>query len=261
MSPFVKERGYADRLADYVDVKDRIRLFYEAHPDGRLVTADVVMHTDATGKQRVQVKALAYRTPDDPLPAVGYSWMELPGSTPYTRGSELENTETSAWGRAIGALGIGIKGGIASKDEIAAKSDAKPQPETAFDAGLVGIAEQGKGVVDFELRQTPTGHVLMFRLVEGRRGMKVIATDALAEMVAEYRTGIEGQRVTCWGTIEEESFDKGAKTIHYQVLQLSRLKVGALDLSAPEHEPSEDEDALIEELGELMPPVPLHKPA
>ena len=66
------------------------------------------MPEDADGKVRVWGKALAYRTPDDPLPTVGHSYLEVPGATPYTRGSEIENVETSAWGRAIGALGIGI---------------------------------------------------------------------------------------------------------------------------------------------------------
>lgn len=137
-----------------------------------------------------------------------------------------------------------------SDREPVAEPTKPDKATTAFDAGLVGTASVGKGAADFELRQTPTGHALVFRLVEGRTGIKVVAKDALAELIAEYRAGIEGQRVTCWGAVEDESFPKGEKTIHYQVLQLSRLKVGALDLSAPEHEPSEDEDALIEELGD-----------
>src|SRR5262245_10982025 len=105
---------YNDRLADYVEVKDRIALFYQQHPDGRLVTAEVRFPEPMDDMPRVAVKALAYRTADDPHPGVGWSWMVLPGMTPYTKGSELENTETSAWGRAIGALGIGIDKSIAS---------------------------------------------------------------------------------------------------------------------------------------------------
>ena len=114
--------SYQDRLADYVDVKERIRLFLEAFPDGRLVTADLYMTEDPDGKVRVWGKALAYRTPDDPLPGVGHSYMEVPGATSFTRGSEAENVETSAWGRAIGALGIGIAKSIATTDEIDAKA-------------------------------------------------------------------------------------------------------------------------------------------
>ena len=108
-------------LGDYVEVKDRIRLFYEAHPDGRLVTASASMTLDPDGVVRVWCQALAYRTPDDPHPAVGWSYLTVPGSTPYTRGSEVENAETSAWGRAIGALGIGIDKAIASRQEVMGK--------------------------------------------------------------------------------------------------------------------------------------------
>ncbi len=103
MSPLVNQ--YNDRLKDYVDVKERIRLFYERFPDGRLVTAKVKVTDKPDGVPRVWVHAMAFRTPDDLIPGDGWSWMTLPGSTPYTRGSEIENTETSAWGRAIGSLG------------------------------------------------------------------------------------------------------------------------------------------------------------
>ena len=103
-----------DALADYVTVPERIKLFYELFGQGRLVTGEVRVSTEPDGKPRVMVQGLAYRTPDDPLPGVGWSWMELPGTTSFTRGSELENTETSAWGRAIGAVGIGIAKSIAS---------------------------------------------------------------------------------------------------------------------------------------------------
>jgi hypothetical protein len=69
----------------------------------------------------VVVKAYAYRTPDDPRPGIGHSSLTIPGATPYTRGSELENAETSAWGRALAALGFEVKKAIASADEVRSK--------------------------------------------------------------------------------------------------------------------------------------------
>ena len=44
----------------------------------------------------------------------------FPGRTPYTRGSELQNAETSAWGRAIvAALAADTnRAGVASADEV-----------------------------------------------------------------------------------------------------------------------------------------------
>jgi hypothetical protein len=169
MSPRVA--NYNDRLADYVDVKERIRLFYEKYPDGRLVTSDVRATIEPDGVPRVWVEAAAYRTPDDPLPGRGWSWLVLPGSTPYTKGSELENAETSAWGRAIGSLGIGIERSIASQDEVNAKEgEEHREAARTDDGGLIGVAEIGKGQADFELRQTPEGFALAFRLVQGRHG-------------------------------------------------------------------------------------------
>ena len=106
---------YDDRLKDYTDVKRRIALFLAQDPDGRLVTAKVKATSEPDGVPRVWVKAKAYRSADDTRPGVGWSWLVLPGSTPYTRGSEIGNAETSAWGRAIGSLGIGIGAGIARR--------------------------------------------------------------------------------------------------------------------------------------------------
>jgi hypothetical protein len=73
---------------------------------------------EVEGKQWVIGRAYAYRTPDDQRPGIGTAWEIVPGTTNFTRGSELQNLETSAWGRAIGALGIGIDASIATLDEI-----------------------------------------------------------------------------------------------------------------------------------------------
>jgi hypothetical protein len=222
--------NYDDRLKDYVDVKERVRLFYDRHPDGRLVTADISMSHDPDGTVRVWGKALAYRSPEDPLPGVGWSYMAVPGTTPYTRGSEVENVETSAWGRAIGALGIGIDKSIASADEIANKDGEKeriPAVPTTHDGGLLGVAEVGTARdSDFELRESPDGWTLGFRLkANGRGGIKVLARDALALGIAASKESLVGQRVTCWGHISDESFTpSGSKRkVTYQVLQLERM--------------------------------------
>jgi hypothetical protein len=73
---------------------------------------------EVEGKKWVIGRGYAYRTPDDPRPGIGTAWEIVPGTTPFTRGSELQNLETSVWGRSIGALGIGIDASIATLDEI-----------------------------------------------------------------------------------------------------------------------------------------------
>lgn len=110
-------------LGDYVDVATRIVAFKKKHPEGSLQPADL---TRPYSIERINdtiyivVVAAAYRTPDDKLPGIGMAYEPFPGRTPYTRGSELQNAETSAWGRAIvAALSADTrKAGVASQDEI-----------------------------------------------------------------------------------------------------------------------------------------------
>ncbi len=229
-------KDFGNRLDGYVEVKDRIALFYAAHPDGRLVTTDVRATSEPDSVPRVWVEAAAYRTADDPHPGRGWSWMVLPGSTPYTKGSELENTETSAWGRAIGALGIGIDKSIASANEVRSKS--APDPELEHDdGGLVGEVQVGdKASSDFLVRQSPEGSALGFRLRGGRGGILVECRGPLADQLFAHKDAIVGKRVTVWGGITERAFTpKGKPEVRYQVLAAHRVRVpdiGALPTDA-----------------------------
>ena len=223
--PVVDERrpfNAADRLKDYTYVKQRIVLFYARHPDGRLVTDSAWVSVD-DDVPRIWVRAYAYRTPDDPHPGVGHSWMVLPGTTPYTKGSEIENTETSAWGRAIGALGIGIGESIASADEIAAKegqTDRQPRepdrPELERRAdGLIGTVVKGKdSPADLELRYDSDSLAYWGLKLQAGKGDKgayqAVATGPLAEALATAASAEElvGQTVTVWGKVELVPWEK-----------------------------------------------------
>lgn len=115
-------------LGDYVEVKDRIRILYELFPQARIET-DYHLTSEPDDRPKVIVRALVYRKPEDEKPAGhGTSWLYLPGSTTYTKGSEIENAETSAVGRAIGMLGILIVGGMASRQEVEAKQGESDRP-------------------------------------------------------------------------------------------------------------------------------------
>lgn len=107
---------------DYVDVAERIVEFREKYPAGSLQPADLSKPFEVItiGSQDfVVVVAAAYRTADDQRPGIGMAYETFPGRTPYTKNSELQNAETSAWGRAIvAALAADTKRGIASAQEM-----------------------------------------------------------------------------------------------------------------------------------------------
>ena len=102
---------------DYIEVADRLQAFYDKYPDGSLQVARYEVK-EIGGATWWIVEAHAYRTPDDPRPGIGLAQEVVPGRTNFTRGSELMNAETSAWGRAMAALGIATKRGIASAHEV-----------------------------------------------------------------------------------------------------------------------------------------------
>lgn len=103
-------------LDNYVEVKDRVLEFVEKYPEGSLQST--YEFRTLNGTDVVVVTAHAFRSPTDPIPATGLAYEQIPGSTNFTRGSELEVAQTSAWGRALGALGIGIAGAIATTEDV-----------------------------------------------------------------------------------------------------------------------------------------------
>lgn len=109
-------------LDSYVDVASRMSQFFAKHPDGALQPVDPARPFEVKtigDKAFVVYTAAAYRTPDDPRPGIGVAWEPFPGRTPYTRDSEVMNAETSAWGRAILAVGAAdTRKGVASAEEV-----------------------------------------------------------------------------------------------------------------------------------------------
>lgn len=133
---------------DYVDVAERLVEFRAKHPEGTLGPLDpakpfeiirmlegVTKDGKTIAQTFVVVVAAAYRTPDDPRPGIGMAWEIFPGRTPYTLGSELMNAETSAWGRAIIAVGAAdAKRGIASAEEVRNRQAERDENPFADDA-------------------------------------------------------------------------------------------------------------------------------
>jgi hypothetical protein len=114
-------------LSDYNEVAERIKEFHDKYPEGTLQAE--CNFTEQDGRTWVVVKAYAFRTPDDPRPGTGLAFELIPGKTPYTRDSELQNAETAAWGRAIVAVGASSTRKIASREEVRNRIAAPVQSE------------------------------------------------------------------------------------------------------------------------------------
>lgn len=113
-------------LGDYKEVKDRVLEWYELHPDGRIV-ADPPRLVTVGERFFIASTARVYKNEtEDTLFSQGSAWEPFPGKTPYTKDSEAMNAETSAIGRALAAAGIGVKKGMASRDEINLRSTRLP---------------------------------------------------------------------------------------------------------------------------------------
>lgn len=116
------------RMDDYVEVNERIEKFYKEHPEGSLRCKEWSV-VEANGQTFFVYVAQAFRTPHDEAPAEGIAWEPVPGKTNFTRDSESMNAETSAWGRAIAALGFETKRGIASANEVRSRQQPKRKPK------------------------------------------------------------------------------------------------------------------------------------
>lgn len=115
----------------YNEVASRIVEARKKHPEGMLQPLDLAnpYKVETIGEKTFIVYAAAfYRTPDDPRPGVGVAWEPFPGTTPYTRNSELQNAETSAWGRAlVAAFAADTKKGIATSLDVRTREAERQQ--------------------------------------------------------------------------------------------------------------------------------------
>ena len=110
---------------EYVEVNERLRYFRENFKDWSL-ESDILEKKDTS----ILIKA-TIKDADGRIIATGLA-EEIKGSTFINKTSYIENCETSAWGRALGNLGIGIETSVASYEEKAnsiKQSSPDPKPK------------------------------------------------------------------------------------------------------------------------------------
>lgn len=135
---------------EYVQVNERIHYFRTATEyQGWSLETEMVEITEQGCLMRATAK-----NQDGRIIATGYA-SEDRSSSMINKTSYVENCETSAWGRCLANLGIGIgpEMGIASAEEVQmaiAKQEQDSKPGAL--AGSKKIETRNQAVVDFEAR-------------------------------------------------------------------------------------------------------------
>ena len=121
----LKDKAISIKGKQYVLVSDRILFFNENFPNGSITTELVSEPTS----DHIVIKATVL--PDSNSPQrifTGYSQAKI-GDGMVNKTAALENAETSAVGRALATMGIGVLDSVASADEMAkagVKEDKEP---------------------------------------------------------------------------------------------------------------------------------------
>ena len=131
---------------NYVEVNERIKYFRENYKGWSLISELI----DLT-ENRCVIKA-SITDEKDKVIATGIAY-EVMGSSYINKTSFIENCETSAWGRALGNLGIGIDTSIASAFEVnnaIIQQETKPKTkeklnDSKYQAMIVAL---GNGKID-----------------------------------------------------------------------------------------------------------------
>jgi hypothetical protein len=143
---------------EYAPVADRVRLFYQQYPTGRIVT-HLVRRTEA----EVVFRAEVFRTYGDRAPAATGWAAEREGDGEINTVACLENTETSAVGRALANLGLVASARRPSREEMEKADRARARPTQgaerprAADPGLQRRADRATDVLTLLTRAARLG--------------------------------------------------------------------------------------------------------
>ncbi len=116
-------------LDNYVDVATRLKLALERWPNLRVSEREYKFEQIADQTLLV-CTVCVWRDTDDEYPVIASASEPFPGRTPYSKNSEMMVGFTSALGRALGYMGVGIKSSIASRNEVEARQDQHAEAPT-----------------------------------------------------------------------------------------------------------------------------------
>ena len=172
---------------DYALVADRITLFYERYPTGRIIPR---LHAVTAGA--VIFEALVYRDQSDARPAAAGWAREFEGDGDINEVACLENTETSAIGRALANLGFAASKRRPSYEEMMKADRTRRRlhgrDATSAPARPITVAARKDSSRD-ELQTRANAAMDLVRLVRTaeRLGLDAERADRLVARVSEGR--------------------------------------------------------------------------
>jgi len=134
-------------LENYETVEERIARFYEAYPDGRIITENLTTPADRSVSTWV-VKTTIYLSEGDQaadLPkATGHAF-EVDGEGMANKTAALENCETSSIGRCLANLGMsGSRGRVTRQEMEKVERGVSPEPPVDWVAEAEALTDVDK---------------------------------------------------------------------------------------------------------------------
>ena len=188
---------------DYVEVDERIRLFWELHPNWTILT-EMIYNCEENLVCIFKAKII---DENDVIKATGHAReFQADKKSMVNKTSHVENCETSAIGRALGIKGIITEYGIASANEVRnAKElekeldkiqveEAKVEPEVEPDPDPVQEPEEPAEELDENskmlkniLGKSVEGDITSELISLNARAMKIKTEEEGSAVAAEYR--------------------------------------------------------------------------
>jgi hypothetical protein len=170
----LKEKAINIKGKKYVLVSDRIIFFNENYPNGKIETILLSEPKD----EMVLMKAIV--TPDVEKPAryfTGFSQAKW-GDGYINQTSAIENCETSAIGRALAMMGIGVIDSIASVDEIEKSELQAKMGMTSSAIQRISKLLEEKGITQPEEKQK-----IVSTLADGEKNLNTSAVHRLEKQI------------------------------------------------------------------------------
>ncbi len=179
----LKDKAIDIKGKQYVLVSDRVIYFNENYPKGCIITELIspIESKYIVMKAMIYPDGMACQENKETRCFTGYS-QAIIGEGYINKTSALENAETSAVGRALGMMGIGVLESIASADEMnkamgSGKVEKKTSGTFCTSCGAEGVvsAKTGKPYCPNFLKHKKAGEKYSLKSKEEERKMTEIA--------------------------------------------------------------------------------------